>query len=174
MALPDRIDLEHALELHLHVSVIEHIGSFIVDLVRCVKYNLDFCGESGAQSRRLRHHLCFSTTVRSGTIALYLFIDSFLALCALYLVLLLCHHSSHTARMWQIVASLIGFLAHHVSAHGGALNYTVGDTWYPGRVPRQTDRHASYSLFTNTTIATTRTATKRCKTAHSGWYNANG
>jgi hypothetical protein len=36
--------------------------------------------------------------------------------------------------MWLVIATLIGFVAHSVSAHGGALNYTVGDTWYPGSV----------------------------------------
>ncbi|KAF2199913.1 glycoside hydrolase family 61 protein [Delitschia confertaspora ATCC 74209] len=34
--------------------------------------------------------------------------------------------------MWQLTTSLLGFLAHRAFAHGGALNYTVGDTWYPG------------------------------------------
>lgn len=34
--------------------------------------------------------------------------------------------------MWRILVSLGGFLAHQASAHGGCLNYTVGDTWYPG------------------------------------------
>ncbi|KAF2006555.1 lytic polysaccharide monooxygenase [Amniculicola lignicola CBS 123094] len=37
--------------------------------------------------------------------------------------------------MWQAVASVVGFLVHQVSAHGGALNYTVGETWYPGYDP---------------------------------------
>lgn len=36
--------------------------------------------------------------------------------------------------MWQAIATLLGFLAHSTSAHGGALNYTVGDIWYPGFV----------------------------------------
>jgi hypothetical protein len=36
--------------------------------------------------------------------------------------------------MWQFLASIVGLLAHQASAHGGALNYTVGDTWYPGSV----------------------------------------
>ncbi|KAF7670891.1 glycoside hydrolase family 61 protein [Alternaria burnsii] len=37
--------------------------------------------------------------------------------------------------MWNLFASIAVFLAHHVSAHGGALNYTVGKTWYPGYDP---------------------------------------
>ncbi|KAF2268223.1 glycoside hydrolase family 61 protein [Lojkania enalia] len=37
--------------------------------------------------------------------------------------------------MWQFLASFLGCLAHLTSAHGGALNYTVGDTWYPGYDP---------------------------------------
>ncbi|RYN22243.1 hypothetical protein AA0113_g11265 [Alternaria arborescens] len=37
--------------------------------------------------------------------------------------------------MWNLLASIAVLLAHHVSAHGGALNYTVGDTWYPGYDP---------------------------------------
>ncbi|KAH4066924.1 hypothetical protein HBH50_144850 [Parastagonospora nodorum] len=37
--------------------------------------------------------------------------------------------------MWQTVVTIIGIAAHCVSAHGGALNYTVGDTWYPGYDP---------------------------------------
>jgi hypothetical protein len=34
--------------------------------------------------------------------------------------------------MWKTAVTTIGIAAHCVSAHGGALNYTVGDTWYPG------------------------------------------
>lgn len=34
--------------------------------------------------------------------------------------------------MWRILVCLVGFLGHQTSAHGGCLNYTVGDTWYPG------------------------------------------
>lgn len=34
--------------------------------------------------------------------------------------------------MWRILISLVGLLAHQASAHGGCLNYTVEDTWYPG------------------------------------------
>lgn len=34
--------------------------------------------------------------------------------------------------MWRILALLLAYLAHSTSAHGGALNYTVGETWYPG------------------------------------------
>jgi len=34
--------------------------------------------------------------------------------------------------MWRLLASTAVLLARRVSAHGGALNYTVGDTWYPG------------------------------------------
>jgi hypothetical protein len=43
--------------------------------------------------------------------------------------------SSHLdkATMLQLMAALLG-LACRVTAHGGALNYTVGDTWYPGSV----------------------------------------
>ncbi|KAF2246496.1 lytic polysaccharide monooxygenase [Trematosphaeria pertusa] len=54
--------------------------------------------------------------------------------------------------MWRILTSILGFLVHRASAHGGALNYTVGDascppgpamgespdgcaTWYPGYSP---------------------------------------
>ncbi|OWY52079.1 glycoside hydrolase [Alternaria alternata] len=37
--------------------------------------------------------------------------------------------------MWDLLASIAVLLAHHVSAHGGALNYTVGETWYPGYDP---------------------------------------
>ncbi|KAF2182583.1 lytic polysaccharide monooxygenase [Zopfia rhizophila CBS 207.26] len=37
--------------------------------------------------------------------------------------------------MWQYLASVVGYLAHQVSAHGGCVNYTVGDTWYPGYDP---------------------------------------
>ncbi|KAF1936407.1 glycoside hydrolase family 61 protein-like protein [Clathrospora elynae] len=36
--------------------------------------------------------------------------------------------------MWNILASIAGFLTHQACAHGGALNYTVGDTWYPGSI----------------------------------------
>jgi hypothetical protein len=36
--------------------------------------------------------------------------------------------------MWRILATVFSLLAHHASAHGGALNYTVGDIWYPGSV----------------------------------------
>jgi hypothetical protein len=36
--------------------------------------------------------------------------------------------------MLRLVAAVLGLLARHVYAHGGALNYTVGDTWYPGSV----------------------------------------
>jgi len=34
--------------------------------------------------------------------------------------------------MWRLLASTAVLFAWHISAHGGALNYTVGDTWYPG------------------------------------------
>ncbi|KAG9188053.1 hypothetical protein G6011_01976 [Alternaria panax] len=34
--------------------------------------------------------------------------------------------------MWKPFASTAVFLVYHASAHGGALNYTVGDIWYPG------------------------------------------
>ncbi|KAI4684965.1 uncharacterized protein J4E88_004408 [Alternaria novae-zelandiae] len=37
--------------------------------------------------------------------------------------------------MWSLLASTVVLLARRVSAHGGALNYTVGDTWYPGYDP---------------------------------------
>ncbi|KAF2751570.1 lytic polysaccharide monooxygenase [Sporormia fimetaria CBS 119925] len=37
--------------------------------------------------------------------------------------------------MWQIFAATLGYLTTHVYAHGGALNYTVGDTWYAGYDP---------------------------------------
>ncbi|KAF2112145.1 glycoside hydrolase [Lophiotrema nucula] len=37
--------------------------------------------------------------------------------------------------MWQVLASIVGYLAHLSSAHGGAVNYTVGDVWYPGYDP---------------------------------------
>ncbi|KAF2713703.1 lytic polysaccharide monooxygenase [Pleomassaria siparia CBS 279.74] len=37
--------------------------------------------------------------------------------------------------MYPLFAPLIAFLAYRVSAHGGALNYTVGDTWYSGYDP---------------------------------------
>ncbi|KAF2471047.1 glycoside hydrolase family 61 protein [Lindgomyces ingoldianus] len=37
--------------------------------------------------------------------------------------------------MQQLLAFIVGCLAQHASAHGGALNYTVGDTWYPGYDP---------------------------------------
>ncbi|KAH7112479.1 glycoside hydrolase family 61 protein-like protein [Dendryphion nanum] len=37
--------------------------------------------------------------------------------------------------MWHIYASIAGYLAHHVAAHGGAANYTIGETWYPGYDP---------------------------------------
>ncbi|PSN67305.1 glycoside hydrolase family 61 protein-like protein [Corynespora cassiicola Philippines] len=37
--------------------------------------------------------------------------------------------------MWRILAPLLAYLAHSTSAHGGALNYTVGETWYPGYAP---------------------------------------
>jgi hypothetical protein len=36
--------------------------------------------------------------------------------------------------MWRILATVFSLIAHHTSAHGGALNYTVGDIWYPGSV----------------------------------------
>ncbi|KAF2638382.1 glycoside hydrolase family 61 protein-like protein [Massarina eburnea CBS 473.64] len=35
----------------------------------------------------------------------------------------------------KLLASVAGLLAHHVGAHGGCVNYTVGDTWYPGYSP---------------------------------------
>jgi hypothetical protein len=35
-------------------------------------------------------------------------------------------------QMWQAFAAIVALIAHLTSAHGGALNYTVGDTWYPG------------------------------------------
>jgi hypothetical protein len=34
--------------------------------------------------------------------------------------------------MRHLFASTAVLLARLASAHGGALNYTVGDTWYPG------------------------------------------
>jgi hypothetical protein len=34
--------------------------------------------------------------------------------------------------MRQIIIAIVGFVTYHASAHGGALNYTVGDKWYPG------------------------------------------
>ncbi|ORY14200.1 glycoside hydrolase family 61 protein-like protein [Clohesyomyces aquaticus] len=34
--------------------------------------------------------------------------------------------------MISLLASLLGLLAHHTAAHGGAVNYTVDDIWYPG------------------------------------------
>ncbi|KAF2789143.1 lytic polysaccharide monooxygenase [Melanomma pulvis-pyrius CBS 109.77] len=37
--------------------------------------------------------------------------------------------------MLHILAATLGLLAHRASAHGGAGNYTVGDTWYPGYDP---------------------------------------
>ncbi|KAF1914293.1 glycoside hydrolase family 61 protein-like protein [Ampelomyces quisqualis] len=37
--------------------------------------------------------------------------------------------------MWPVLATMIVTIAHRVSAHGGALNYTVGETWYPGYDP---------------------------------------
>ncbi|KAF1831295.1 glycoside hydrolase family 61 protein-like protein [Decorospora gaudefroyi] len=38
--------------------------------------------------------------------------------------------------MWTTLASIAaGLLAHQASAHGGAVNYTVGETWYPGYDP---------------------------------------
>ncbi|KAH8728407.1 glycoside hydrolase, partial [Phaeosphaeriaceae sp. PMI808] len=37
--------------------------------------------------------------------------------------------------MFQVLASLILSLSPLVSSHGGALNYTVGETWYPGYDP---------------------------------------
>jgi hypothetical protein len=36
--------------------------------------------------------------------------------------------------MKRMLASVVGLLAHQVVGHGGCLNYTVGDTWYPGYV----------------------------------------
>lgn len=43
--------------------------------------------------------------------------------------------------MKRVLASVAGLLAQRVAAHGGCLNYTVGDTWYPGYDPY--DDHAS-------------------------------
>ncbi|KAF2868856.1 glycoside hydrolase family 61 protein-like protein [Massariosphaeria phaeospora] len=37
--------------------------------------------------------------------------------------------------MWHLLAPIFGCLAQYASAHGGAVNYTVGDTWYPGYDP---------------------------------------
>lgn len=34
--------------------------------------------------------------------------------------------------MWRTIALAAVTLLHRSSAHGGCLNYTVGDTWYPG------------------------------------------
>jgi len=36
--------------------------------------------------------------------------------------------------MKRVLASIAGLLAHQVASHGGCLNYTVGETWYPGYV----------------------------------------
>ncbi|KAI4953578.1 hypothetical protein J4E91_002425 [Alternaria rosae] len=37
--------------------------------------------------------------------------------------------------MWPLLAFTAVLFARYASAHGGALNYTVGDTWYPGYDP---------------------------------------
>ncbi|KAJ4357204.1 uncharacterized protein N0V89_001779 [Didymosphaeria variabile] len=37
--------------------------------------------------------------------------------------------------MWRTVVLAAGLLVSRASAHGGCLNYTVGDTWYPGYSP---------------------------------------
>ncbi|KAF2681086.1 lytic polysaccharide monooxygenase [Lentithecium fluviatile CBS 122367] len=37
--------------------------------------------------------------------------------------------------MKWVLASIASFLTHQVAGHGGCLNYTVGDTWYPGYSP---------------------------------------
>lgn len=39
-------------------------------------------------------------------------------------------NTSHN--MLSHASLLLTLLSLHVSAHGGCLNYTVGDTWYPG------------------------------------------
>lgn len=39
---------------------------------------------------------------------------------------------SGVATMLGTLAIVASLLVQHVAAHGGCLNYTVGDTWYPG------------------------------------------
>lgn len=37
--------------------------------------------------------------------------------------------------MWTSIALILSHVAYQASAHGGCLNYTVGETWYPGYDP---------------------------------------
>jgi hypothetical protein len=62
--------------------------------------------------------------------------------------------------MWRVLTTILALIAPHALAHGGALNYTVGDTWYPGSVFFPLPR----SPINIKAIATIPTAKSPCKT----------